>query len=82
MIVFCASYEGRVLVEAGLGELLEALGELSRQRRRRRLGDVEEHSHRMHVGVGRFALGELDGRDAQRPNICLERQTQSRNNTG
>lgn len=41
--------EGWVLVEAGLGELFEALGEISRQRRRRRLGDVEQNSHRMHV---------------------------------
>lgn len=73
----CVSYKGRVLVEAGLGELFEALGEISAQRRRRALGDVEQHSHRMHVGVRGFALGELDGRDAQRPNIHLQRQTRT-----
>lgn len=33
---------------------------------------MEQHSHRMHVRVRRFALGELDRRDAQRPNIGLE----------
>lgn len=69
------SYEGRVLVEAGLGELLETLGEISPERWRGILGDVEQHSHRVHVRVGRLALGKLDGCDAQRPNISLRRQT-------
>lgn len=66
------SYEGRVFVETGLGELFEALGEIATQRRRGRLGNMEEHSHWMHVRVGRLPLGQLDGRDAQRPDVSLE----------
>lgn len=65
------SYKGGVLVEAGLGELFEALGEVARQRRGRRLGDEEEHPHGVHFRIGRFPLGQLDGRDAQRPNVRL-----------
>lgn len=61
----CVSYKGRVFVEAGLGELFEALGEIAVERRRGALGNMEEHSHRVHVRVGRLPLGQLDGRDAQ-----------------
>lgn len=71
------SYESGVLVEAGLGELLEALGEIAIQRRGRRLGDVEEDSHRVEFRVRGFTFGELDGGDAQRPDISLRRQRQS-----
>lgn len=69
--VSCESYKRRVLVEASFCELFEAFGEITSQCWRRGFGDVEEHSHWMHVGVRRFPLGELDGRDAQRPNIRL-----------
>lgn len=71
MCVSCESYKRRVLVEASLCELFEAFGEITSQCWRRRFGDVEEHSHWMHVGVRWFPLGELDSRDAQRPNIRL-----------
>lgn len=71
------SYESGVLVEAGLGELLEALGEIAVQRRGRRLGDVEEDSHRVEFRVRGFTFGELDGGDAQRPDISLRRRRRS-----
>lgn len=50
------------------------------QRWRRKLGDVEQHSHWMHARVRRFTLGKLNGRDAQRPDISLAKQTQMNGN--
>ena len=54
-----------VLVEAGLDELLElpCVGPL--QLRRTVLGDEEQHPHRVEVRVGRLALRQLYGGDAQ-----------------
>lgn len=66
------SYKSGVLVQTGLGELFEAPGKFPRQRGCRKFGDVEEDSHRMHVRVGRFTFGKLNGCDAQRPDISLE----------
>ena len=42
-----------------------------RQLRRLVLSNVVQGTHRVHVEVGRFALGQLDARDAQRPHVHL-----------
>ena len=55
-----------VLVEAGLHELLELLGEVAGELRRVVLGDEEEHSHGVQVGVGGLALGEGRGQEGGR----------------
>lgn len=71
MCVCCVTYKGGILVETGLRKIFKALGKISCQDRRRRFWNVEEDSHRVHVGVGRFSFGEFDGSDAQRPNVRL-----------
>ena len=35
------------------------------------LGDEEEHSHGVKVGVGRFTFCEFNGGDAERPDVSL-----------
>lgn len=77
----CVSHKGRVLVEAGLGELFEAFGEIPAERRSRRFRDVKQDSHGMHVRVRRFTLGELNGSNSQRPNVSLERHKQNQPNS-
>lgn len=61
----------RILVKARLDELLELARVVARQLRRVVLGDEEEYAHGMQLRVGRLALGKLDGRDAQRPDVRL-----------
>ena len=61
----------RIFVEAGLDELLECLGVVARELRRVVLWNEEEHAHGVHVRVGRLPLGQLYGRDAQRPDVRL-----------
>ena len=60
-----------IFVETGLDELFERLGVVAGELRRVVLGDQKEDAHRVQVRVGRFALGQFDGRDAQRPNVGL-----------
>ena len=65
------SYVFGVFVETRLGELLELFRVGSGQFWRVVLWNEEEDPHRMQLRVGRFALGQFDGRDAQRPNVGL-----------
>ena len=60
-----------VLVQTSFYELLELFGEISSQLGRIILGDEEEDPHGMEVGVWRLSLGQLDSRDAQRPDVRL-----------
>jgi hypothetical protein len=53
-------------------KVFELLAELALEARRRVLGDVEEDLHGVHVRVGRLAEGQLDGGDAERPDVGLE----------
>ena len=65
-------YMFRVLVKTGLDELLERPAEVALQLRRRVLGDEEECPHRVEVGEGGLALGQLNSSDAQRPDVRLK----------
>lgn len=67
----------RVLVEAGVDKLLELLGVVAGELRRVVLRDEEQHAHGVQVAVGRLALGQLDRRDAQGPDVRLHANTQS-----
>ena len=69
-----SSYMFRVLVKTGLDELLERPAEVALQLRRRVLGDEEERPHRVEVGEGGLALGQLNSSDAQRPDVRLKRK--------
>ena len=64
-------YVFRVLVKTGLDELLERPAEVALQLRSRVLGDEEERPHRVEVGEGGLALGQLNSSDAQRPDVRL-----------
>lgn len=60
-----------VLVKAGLDELFELLAEVAGQLRWVVFRYQEEHSHRVEIGVRRFAFSQFDGRYAQRPDVGL-----------
>lgn len=60
-----------VLIEARLDELFEGFRVAACQLRGVVLGDEEEHPHGVQLGVGGLALGQLDGGDAERPDVRL-----------
>lgn len=60
-----------VFVETEGYKLFEGLGVVSLQVWWVALGDQEEHSHWVEVGMRGFPLSQLNGRDTQRPNISL-----------
>ena len=62
--VFVKSFHEKV---AELGRPLVGIGQGGRVR----LGDFEQHTHGVHVVVGRAHLGQLDERNAQRPDVRL-----------
>ena len=64
-----------VLVETGVDELLEGPAEVALQLWGGALRDQKQGSHRVQLGEGRLAHGQLDSCDAQRPDISLENST-------
>ena len=65
------SYIFWFLVEANVYEFLALFGIVPSQLGRVVFGNEEQDSHGVHLGVGGLPLGQLDGRDAQGPDICL-----------
>ncbi len=61
----------RILIEAESHKFLEEFRKVSLQLRRVALGDQEQHSHGMEVGMGWFSMCQLNGSDTQRPNVSL-----------
>lgn len=66
------SHKAGLLVEAGLHKLFERFAVVALQRWRVVLWDEEENLHGVQLRVRRLALRQLDGRDAQRPDVGLE----------
>lgn len=66
------TYESGIFVEARLHKLFEGFAVGALQRRGRVFRDVEEHTHGVQVRVRRLSLSQLDGGDAQRPDISLD----------
>lgn len=60
-----------VLIQARLDELFEGFRVAAGELRGVVLGNEEEHPHGMELGVGRLALGQLDGSDAEGPDVRL-----------
>ena len=61
----------RILVKTGLDELLECLGIVAGELRRVVFWNEEENPHGVQLRVGWFPFGQLDGRDAQAPDVGL-----------
>lgn len=57
--------------EAAVDKVAKVCGVAFGQFGRRRARYLEEDSHRVNVGVGGNTLGQLDGRYAKGPDICL-----------
>ena len=72
--MFTVTHVVGVFVETELDELDEMFAEVAGQLRRRVLGYEKQRPHRVQVGVGRLALGQLDRRYAQTPDVNLRRQ--------
>ena len=69
-----------IFVKTECHELLEELGEVALELRGVALRDEKEDSHGVEVSVGWFPLGQLDGRDAQGPDISLKWKRQESSN--
>lgn len=65
------TYIRGIFVEAERDKVFEKLGEIAVEGGCRALGDVKQHAHGVHVGEGRLALGKLNGRDPERPDVRL-----------
>ena len=70
-----------VFVETGVDELLERPAEVALQLRRRAFGDEEERAHGVELGERRLAVCQLDGCDAQRPDVRLQNDNTVATNT-
>lgn len=65
------TYESWVFIETRLHKLFEGFAIGALQRRGGVFRDEEEHTHGVQVRVWRFSFSQLDGCDAQRPDISL-----------
>ena len=65
------TYIFRILVQTGLNKLFKLFGEIPRKLWGVVLGDQEENSHWMKVGVRWFSFSQLYCSDSQRPDIRL-----------
>lgn len=65
------AYIFRILIQTRLDELFEWFRVTAGELWGVVLGYEEEHPHGMKLRVGRLSLGELDGRDAERPDVRL-----------
>ena len=66
------TYKAGLLIQTGLDELLQGFAVVAFQGGRVVLWDEEQDFHGVHFRVGRFPLGQLNRRDTQGPDICLQ----------